>query len=181
MSLLSRPKLSSNGCYQDITPKSANWDFVGFKAYELEPSQTLNLTEVDNELCLVILSGKADIAVEDEEFYNLGDRMSVFEDKKPHALYVPNNHKITIKALTKLELAIAAAPGFGNYPVRHIKPEEMTNEERGEGSNTRSICNILPEQDEADSLLVVEVKTPAGNWSSYLAHKHDSDHIPVED
>ena len=67
MSLLSRPKLSSNGCYQDITPKSANWDFVGFKAYELEPSQTLNLTEVDNELCLVILSGKADIAVEDED------------------------------------------------------------------------------------------------------------------
>ncbi len=43
-------------------------------------------------LCLVILSGKADIHVEDEEFYNLGDRMSVFEDLKPHALYVPNNH-----------------------------------------------------------------------------------------
>ena len=56
----------------------------------------------------------------------------------------------------------------------------MTNEERGEGSNTRSICNILPEQDEADSLLVVEVKTPAGNWSSYPPHKHDSDNIPVE-
>ena len=180
MSLLSRPKLSSNGCYQDITPKSANWDFVGFKAYELEPEQTLNLIEIDNELCLIILSGKADIKVEDEEFYNLGDRMSVFEDKKPHALYVPNNHKITIKALTKLELAIAAAPGFGNYPVRHIKPEEMTNEVRGEGANTRSICNILPEQDEADSLLVVEVKTPAGNWSSYPPHKHDSDNIPVE-
>ena len=53
--------------------------------------QTLNLTEVDNELCLVILSGKADITVEDDTFYNLGDRMSVFEDKKPHALYVPNN------------------------------------------------------------------------------------------
>ena len=94
--------------------------------------------------------------------------MSVFEDKKPHALYVPNNHKITIKALTKLELAIAAAPGFGNYPVRHIKPEEMTNEVRGEGANTRSICNILPEQDEADSLLVVEVKTPAGNGRATL-------------
>jgi len=107
------------------------------------------------------------------------NRMSVFENKKPYAVYAPNNNRITIKAITKLELAIATAPGFGNYPARCIKPEEMTNEVRGEGSNTRSICNILPEQDKADSLLVVEVKTPAGNWSSYPPHKHDSDNIPV--
>ena len=52
--------------------------------------------------------------------------MSVFEDKKPHALYVPNNHKITIKALTKLELAIAAAPGFGNCPVRPVSYTHLT-------------------------------------------------------
>ena len=106
MSLLSRPKISSNGCYQDITPKSANWDFVGFKAYELEPEQTLNLIEIDNELCLIILSGKADIKVEDDTFSNIGDRMSVFEDLKPHALYVPNNNQVTIKATTKLELQL---------------------------------------------------------------------------
>jgi len=79
-----------------------------------------------------------------------------------------------------LELAIAIAPGFGNFPARHIRPDEMSSEVRGEGSNERFICNILPEQDKADSLLVVEVKTPSGNWSSYPPHKHDSDNIPVE-
>ena len=180
MSLLSRPKLSSDGCYQNITPKSANWEYVGFQAHELSPQQTLNWIDPDKESCLVILSGKADIRVDKQTFHGLGDRMSVFEDKKPHAVYAPNNSQISIKAITKLELAIATAPGFENYPARHIKPEEMTNEVRGEGSNTRSICNILPEQDKADSLLVVEVKTPAGNWSSYPPHKHDSDNIPVE-
>ena len=35
-------------------------------------------------------------------------------------------------------------------------------------------------KEKADSLLVVEVKTPSGNWSSYPPHKHDSDNIPVE-
>ena len=180
MSLLSRPKLSSDGCYQNITPKSANWEYVGFQAHELAPQQTLNWIDPDKESCLVILSGKADIRVDKQTFHSLGDRMSVFEDKKPHAVYAPNNSRISIKAITKLELAIATAPGFGNYPARCIKPEEMTNEVRGEGSNTRSICNILPEQDKADSLLVVEVKTPAGNWSSYPPHKHDSDNPPVE-
>ena len=81
MSLLSRPKLSSDGCYQNITPESANWEYVGFQAHELAPQQTLNWVDADKESCLIILSGKADITVENETFYNIGDRMSVFEDK----------------------------------------------------------------------------------------------------
>jgi 5-deoxy-glucuronate isomerase len=51
---------------------------------------------------------------------------------------------------------------------------------RGQGSNRRLVHNILPEQDPADSLLVVEVVTPAGNWSSYPPHKHDRDAYPQE-
>jgi 5-deoxy-glucuronate isomerase len=33
---------------------------------------------------------------------------------------------------------------------------------------------------EADSLLVCEVLTPAGHWSSYPPHKHDRDALPEE-
>src|SRR3989475_9156862 len=36
------------------------------------------------------------------------------------------------------------------------------------------VCDILPETEAAESLLVVEVITPAGNSSSYPPHKHDS-------
>src|SRR3546814_8687276 len=32
----------------------------------------------------------------------------------------------------------------------------------------------------SDSLLVVEVITPGGNWSSYPPHKHDRDALPEE-
>ncbi len=51
---------------------------------------------------------------------------------------------------------------------------------RGKGSNTRYVTNILPETDPAESLLVVEVITPAGNTSSYPPHKHDQDDLPRE-
>ena len=180
MSLLSRPKNSKDSCYQKITPQSANWDFVGFEAHVLKENEELNWEDKSNECCLVVLSGIANISVEEIEFNNIGERMSVFDDINPHAVYVPNNKKIKVTALTKLELAIAIAPGLNNFPARHIKPSEMSSEVRGEGSNQRFICNILPEQDDADSLLVVEVKTPSGNWSSYPPHKHDSDNIPVE-
>ena len=180
MTLLSRPKNSKDSCYQKITPQSANWDFVGFEAHVLKEDEELNWEDKSNECCLVVLSGIANISVEEIEFNNIGERMSVFDDINPHAVYVPNNKKIKVTALTKLELAIAIAPGLNNFPARHIKPSEMSSEVRGEGSNQRFICNILPEQDDADSLLVVEVKTPSGNWSSYPPHKHDSDNIPVE-
>ena len=180
MTLLSRPKNIKDSCYQKITPESANWDFVGFEAHELKENEELNWEDKSNECCLVVLSGIANISVEEIEFNNIGERMSVFDDINPHAVYVPNNKKIKVTALTKLELAIAIAPGLNNFPARHIKPSEMSSEVRGEGSNQRFICNILPEQDDADSLPVVEVKTPSGNWSSYPPHKHDSDNIPVE-
>ena len=56
----------------------------------------------------------------------------------------------------------------------------MSKETRGKGSNKRFIRNILPEDKEAESLLVVEVITPSGNWSSYPPHKHDTDNLPFE-
>ena len=180
MSLLSRPKNSKGSCYQKITHQSANWDFVGFEAHDLKENEALDWEDESNECCLVILAGIANISIDGQDFNNVGERMSVFDDTNPHALYAPNKSKIKVTALTKLELAIAIAPGFGNFPARHIRPDEMSSEVRGKGSNERFICNILPEQDKADSLLVVEVKTPSGNWSSYPPHKHDSDNIPVE-
>ena len=56
----------------------------------------------------------------------------------------------------------------------------MSQEVRGEGTNTRYVRNILPETEAADGLLVVEVITPSGHWSSYPPHKHDRDASPEE-
>ena len=48
------------------------------------------------------------------------------------------------------------------------------------GNNIRHVCNILLETEPADSLLVVEVITPAGNSSSYPPPKHDVNNLPQE-
>jgi 5-deoxy-glucuronate isomerase len=50
----------------------------------------------------------------------------------------------------------------------------MPREVRGKGTNVRHVRNILPETAPADGLLVVEVITPGGHWSSYPPHKHDT-------
>ena len=57
----------------------------------------------------------------------------------------------------------------------------MPRSVRGQGSNTRYICDILPHTDPtAAHLLVVEVVTPAGHSSSYPPHKHDQEAPPTE-
>ena len=180
MTLLRRPETADNGRYQHITPENAGWKYVGFEAYDLKQGETLALPSNEMERCLVMLSGKADIKTTTAEFQDVGDRMDVFEDKAPHAVYVKNGEDVVVTATTDIELAVCAAPGHGNHETRHIKPSEMSREARGESTNTRHICNILPQDEPADSLLVVEVKTPSGNWSSYPPHKHDTDNMPEE-
>ena len=73
-----------------------------------------------------------------------------------------------------LELAIGTAPGSGEGEPRLIDPDRMSREVRGQGTNERFVRNILPETEPAESLLVVEVITPGGHWSSYPPHKHDT-------
>ena len=44
----------------------------------------------------------------------------------------------------------------------------------------RRIHNILMNNAPAERLLLVEVLTPGGNWSSYPPHKHDTHRPPTE-
>jgi 5-deoxy-glucuronate isomerase len=87
---------------------------------------------------------------------------------------VPAGQSWSVAAVDKVELAVCSAPGTGEGAPRVIEPAKMSREVRGQGTNTRYVRNILPETEPADSLLVVEVITPGGHWSSYPPHKHDT-------
>ncbi|MBD0413551.1 5-deoxy-glucuronate isomerase [Oryzicola mucosus] len=163
-----------------VTPDSAGWRYVGFELYRLKAGETASASSGERELCLVFVTGKGAATAAGQDFGTLGERMSVFEGK-PWSLYVPQGKDWSVTAETDLELAICTAPGLGGgLPARVIGPDDVKQEVRGKGSNTRHVTNILPEGDPADSLLVVEVITPAGNTSSYPPHKHDQDNLPAE-
>ncbi|MDP2699988.1 5-deoxy-glucuronate isomerase [Thalassospira sp.] len=177
MADLLRKPIAKTGKVHDITPQSANWGYVGFGLYHLKPGETVSEATGDREIILVLVEGKAEIAVDGHNFGELGDRMSVFERKSPHSVYAPNDSTWTATATTECTLAICSAPGKGNYPARVIRDVALV--ERGKGANTRYIHPIaMEESDIADSLLVTEVFTPQGNWSSYPPHRHDEDKFP---
>ncbi|WP_096185594.1 5-deoxy-glucuronate isomerase [Evansella halocellulosilytica] len=169
-----------DGKILSVTPELAGWDYVGFEVYSLKQGEKLNKQTEGNEVCLVFLTGKANVHTSKEQFNQIGERMSVFEKIPPFSVYVPNDDQYEVTALTDLELAICASPGKGTFEARLIKPQDVGTADRGYGKMARKIHNILPEDEPADSLLVVEVYTPDGNTSSYPPHKHDKDNFPHE-
>lgn len=163
-----------------ITPASAGWEYVGFEVYRLQAGQALERETKEQEVCIVLLSGKAHVRTQQKEWETIGKRMKIFEKIPPYSVYVPSGDQYRIEAVTDLEVALCFAPGKGTYSARLIAPQDVDVEIRGAGNIERRIHNILPEQKPADSLLVVEVFTPEGNWSSYPPHKHDQDRLPEE-
>jgi len=163
-----------------VTPANAGWRFVGFAAYRLQPGESVAFSDAAREACLVVVSGKARVQAGALDCGVLGTRDTVFDDKAPDAAYVPNNCQVSATAVTACEIAIAHAPGLGRHPARVIPGASMRRSARGEGTNQRFVTDILPTDQPADSLLVVEVITPSGHSSSYPPHKHDTDDLPNE-
>ncbi len=176
--LLVKPR-TQGGAVQDITPASAGWRYVGFEVRDLAAGESVEQATADREICLVLVRGRATISAGTTSFGTLGGRATPFEGA-PAAVYVPAQSSFRVVAEGPVELAICSAPGTGKLPPRLISAAEMSQEIRGTGTNTRHVRNILPETEAAESLLVVEVITPGGNWSSYPPHKHDSDRLPEE-
>jgi 5-deoxy-glucuronate isomerase len=169
-----------NGCIVEVTPQSAGWTYVGFEVYALSQGQKLFKETDDQEVCMVLLSGMANVMTSEQSWKAIGKRMSIFEEIPPYSVYVPSGESIEIEALTNSEVAVCLAPGKGSYSARIITPHDVGVEIRGSGNMERRIHNILPEQKPADSLLVVEVFTPGGHWSSYPPHKHDENRLPSD-
>jgi 5-deoxy-glucuronate isomerase len=155
-----------------ITPESAGWAYVGFEVAGVEGG--LERREAARETCVVVLSGTCDLRAGDAAASGVG-RADVFA-APPVALYVPPGVAWTAEG--EADVAICTAPAAGLLPPRVLDTPTLVT--RGEGIEERAIANILMEDEPAESLLVTEVVTPRGHWSSYPPHKHDEDDPPRE-
>jgi len=166
----------------NVTPQSAGWEHVGFRAIRLVGGEIESITTGGRELCLVVLTGSVDVTIDGQTWPGLGTRDSVFDAASPAAVYVPAGRTVDVLCVRNAELALCSAPADAvPREVRVLNPDTMRRSTRGKGSNTRYVCDILPHDDPtAAHLLVVEVLTPAGHSSSYPPHKHDAETPPLE-
>jgi 5-deoxy-glucuronate isomerase len=145
----------------DITPQRTGWKRLGFQVRSLRAGEMLSASSEDRELCLVFLSGDAEVTFGNET-HTIKGRENVFKGL-PHSVYLPPDTHYSVRAVGGLELAIGSAPAEGKLPPRLITPDEVKVEIRGGHNVTRQITHILDPED-AEHLLCVEVYTPSGNW-----------------
>ncbi len=162
------------GEWDAVTPESAGWRYLSFRV----EAGSFEGSTGEEELALVLLGGRCRVEAEGER-YELGGRELVFGGM-PWALYLPRDTLYRVEALGPLEVAVSGARCERRLEPRLVRPEEVEIEVRGAGNATRQINHILRPEFPAERLLVVEVFTPAGNWSSYPPHKHDEDRPPGE-
>ncbi len=177
--LLVPAKAAADGVLHDITPESAGWTYVGFSTRKLAAGAKAAFETGDKEVCLVVLAGRVRVTAEGFDSGLVGERADVFSGL-PWSVYLPPHVSAHVAAEGDAEIAICTAPATGKLKPRVIPPSAVETMTRGKGSNLRHVRNILSETAEAESLLVVEVITPSGHWSSYPPHKHDQDNLPHE-
>ncbi len=161
----------------DVTPERAGWKMLGFQVRKLNAGEMLSASSEGHELCLIFLSGDAQVSV-GSETWEIKGRQSVFAGL-PYSVYLPPDTHYSVRAAGALEFAIGSAPASGKLSPRLITPDDVKVEIRGGHNVTRQITHILDPED-AEHLLCVEVYTPSGNWSSYPPHKHDAQNPPEE-
>ncbi len=164
-----------------VTRKNSSLDYIEFKIVNIAPGAKYAEELAKQECCIVVLTGKVNITDTEQTFKSIGTRQNVFDKKPTDSVYVSNDRRFEVEAVSQAQIALCYSLSEKQLPTRLIKASDNTIENRGIYNNRRLVHNILPDSDStANSLLVVEVYTDGGNWSSYPPHKHDQDNLPTE-
>ncbi len=173
---LTRP--ASDGTILRVSPESAQWTWVGFEVLSLSGAGPVTRDCGQREVCIVVVEGTVEIRSRHGDWLGLGSRSDPWSGP-PDAAYLPPFTTFTVEGRGEVALCWAPAPN-GGAGARKLPGSEIEVEIRGYDALERRIHAILMADREAESLLVCEVLTPGGHWSSYPPHKHDRDDPPRE-
>ena len=170
----------ARGVISHVDPANAGWDWVTVTVYRLVTGQAVSREADDHERLVLVLEGEASLTAGDLELERVGSRVTVFDGPAAPVVLVAPGDPIRLVARTDALVVVAAALGGEVRLTRYIAPQDVMVEARGEGNTARRIHHLLDPEMEAGRLIAFEVFTPAGNWSSYPPHKHDTENPPVE-
>lgn len=169
----------------EITDAVDGWQHTSLRVAVLTPGASVSHTLDGEEGIVVPLVGGVRVETDRERGRSrtdLAGRPSVFAGPSD-TLYVPAGSQLTLtndgdtEARTALCGARVEDGAGGGRDIVHVPVAAVPVELRGAGTCSREVRGFgmpatLPE---AEQILACEVITPAGGWSSYPPHKHDTD------
>jgi 5-deoxy-glucuronate isomerase len=161
-----------------LSRQRANWQWMGLFVRRLLPGEIYEARTEHEEAAFVILGGTC-VADWGQGPQLIGKRKDVF-DGFPFTLYLPTGNTVKFTAETRCEIAECRVPSDARLEPRLISPHDVSSAFRGGGNASRQVVDVMMPAFPADKLMVIEVYTPGGNWSSYPPHKHDVHNPPAE-
>jgi 5-deoxy-glucuronate isomerase len=156
-----------------ISPESAGWGFAGLRIVELPPGGSRTFQTGPDEMLVLPLTGSASVTCEGTTF-ELDGRADVFSGPSDFA-YLPIRSEATLSTRPGGRFALPSARATGMRPPAYGPASTVPVELRGAGRASRQLNNFCdPLSFATEKLVAVECLTPAGNWSSWPPHKHDT-------
>lgn len=158
-----------------VTSQLPGWEHTGLLIGD-SSSVTYELPAGLTEHMVIALTGTTTVTWDGARLDSLPAHIALtrtdFFASAPDVLYLGSNTSARIT--TTGSFAVASAFSNQDLPTQFLSAGEVPVELRGAGTATRQVHNFgVPGVLAAQNLIVCEVITPAGNWSSYPPHKHD--------
>ncbi|MDU0968395.1 MAG: 5-deoxy-glucuronate isomerase [Actinomycetaceae bacterium] len=170
---------TAHGPYEtDVDVERAGWAFSGIRVLALGAGESETIDTGEDELLVLPLSGGCTVEAEGAT-YDIAGRTDQWSEVTDY-LYLPRETTATITSAQGGRFALPSSRCTKRLEVTYCPIEKVNTSLRGAGPCSRQVNNYaLGNELKTDHLLVTEVLTPGGNWSSYPPHKHD-EHNEVE-
>ncbi len=151
-----------------------------FGIIELDAGESLDFNTYDKETAFIMLEGHCDVATGDERWENVGNRMSVFENRKAESFYMPIETVCTITARDHIKIAVCATPVAEKTQPQVLREDHVVLKTLGRVPFERQTSFLIDGNSNAKVLTIGEAYTTEGNWAGFPPHKHDEDNMPSE-
>ena len=154
--------------------KRAGWTYCGIDVYSFSAkNKEIEIDLGNREAVVVPLSSMSATIKHHDKKYELAGRPGVFAAVADW-FYAPTGSKFSLAAESG-EVAVCTAIATKEFAPHHGLASSVPVEPRGAGFATRQVNNIATPDSfaAADRIIICEVLTPGGNWSSWPPHRHD--------
>ena len=155
----------------NITPETAQWKYISFKVAKLRPNEAIEADTGTEEVVIVPLAGRGKLLFNGQT-HEL-TRKDLFRELADVA-YLPPRTKYKLEAIESFEVAIGGAPAEGKLPAKIIRRNQIPSAVRGGANAERGVSTLADSDELTERLVVYEIHTPSGNWSSFPPHRHDT-------
>ncbi len=151
-----------------------------FGIIELTEGQSLAFDTEDKETAFVMLEGHVDVRFDGTVWENVGNRASVFENRRAECFYMPIEQKLEIVARDSIKIAVVATPINEKTEPQLLREDRVPLKLLGIPPFQRETSFLVDGTTNARVLTVGEAYCTEGNWAGFPPHKHDEDNMPAE-